>query len=216
MEFFWIFFSLVLALALYIMGTTLYLSATSTMQTNLPPMQVTPATLQGTSAPVAFCPKCGTAYAQGAAFCAKCGSPKAVRQTWQLPIKGSITAQQAQKQINEFLAQNPYIADCKLDIRYSAILMFPFVQLRFRVKSAQLSFTLAQQPQPWRYGMAFLYKYRLFGSIGYNQQKLVDTWKQNNPRCSVVSHSGSHIQHFSSRGNFEAHFYNYVFFRTPR
>ena len=92
MEFFWIFFSLVLALALYIMGTTLYLSATSTMQTNLPPMQVTPATLQGTSAPVAFCPKCGTAYAQGAAFCAKCGSPKAVRQTWQLPIKGPSSA----------------------------------------------------------------------------------------------------------------------------
>ena len=216
MEFFWIFFCFVLALALYILVTTLYLSITSTGPITLPPMQVKSTSLRGSAVPVAFCHKCGTAYPEGASFCANCGAPKAIRQTWQLPINGSITAQEAQKQINEFLAQNPFITDCKLDIHYSAILMFPFVQWRFRVNAAQLTFTLGPKPQPWQYGMAFLYKYRLFGPIGYSQQKLVDTWRKSNPRCSVLSYTGSRIQHFSTRGNFEAHYYSYVLFKAPR
>lgn len=206
------FIIIIFALALYIFVTTMYLSITSTGTKALPEMRITPQTRRAAAEPVKFCPKCGNSF-DGHPFCSGCGAPAQLRQTYRLPIEGSITAQKAEAMVNDFLAQNPYIADCRMKLSTNAILMFPFVQLRFRVKSLELSYTLSDKPQPHRYGMAFLYKYRLFGSLGYSNEKLVSQWAANNRDCAVVSHSGSHIQHFSTRGNFEAHFYSYAFFK---
>lgn len=202
----------ILSLALYIFATTMYLSVTSTGPKQLPAMQITSATRRAAGAQVKFCPKCGASF-DGHPFCSACGAPAQLRQTYRLPITGSITAQKAEKLVNDFLAQNPYIAECSMKLSYNSILMFPFVQLRFRVKAVELSYTLAEKPQPHRFGMAFLYKYRLFGSIGYSNAKLAKQWADNNRDCTVLSHTGSHIQHFSTRGNFEAHYYSYVFFK---
>lgn len=207
-----IFVALIICLALYIFGTTMYLSATSTGPKTLPPVQVTSQTRRGTAEKVKFCPKCGADF-EDKPFCAACGTSAQIRQTFRLPIQGSITAQKAETMVNNFLAQNPYIADCRMKIDYDSILMFPFVQLRFRVKAVELSCVLSDKPQAHRYGMAFLYKYRLFGPIGYNGEKLVAQWAGNNRDCAVISHTGSRIQHFSNQGNFEAHYYQYVFFK---
>ena len=212
MEFFYVFFAICLALVLYVIATTLYLSTTSTGPKSLPEISVTSRTRQGNARQAAFCPKCGADLA-GKAFCANCGTPAAVRQTYRVPIQGSMTAQNVEKHINQFLAENPYISDCKLNLQYHNWLLFPFVYLRFRVKSAELSFTVSDKPTNIRYGMAFLYKYRLLSTLGYSNEKLVGQWNKNNPDCTVVSYKGSHIQHFSNQGNIEAHFYSYVFFK---
>ena len=212
MEILYVIIPLILLIAGYIIISTMYLSVSSTGRKKLPPMAVTPRTRRGAARAVSFCPKCGTKFESGA-FCKNCGTPASVRQTYLVPIKGSMTAQTVEKHINQFLAENPYISDCRLTLRYNSLLMFPFVQLRFRVQFAELSFTVSEKPQKDRFGMAFLYKYRLFGPLGYSNEKLVQQWNQNNPDCTVISYQGSHIQHFSNQGNFEAHYYSYVFFK---
>ena len=212
MEFFWIFFVLVLILAVYSILTTLWFSMTSTLYKKLPAPAVTQQTRRKKAGSVAFCPKCGNPM-DGKPFCGFCGTSAALKYSYKVPIKGSITAQELENRLNLFLAENPYIIDCRLSVQYHNWLLFPFVQLRFRVKSAELQYTLSDHPQRHQFGMAFLYKYRLFGTLGYSTEKLANQWLKNNPDSSLISQKGGHIQHFSTKGNFEAHFYNYVLFK---
>lgn len=212
MGFFLVIFILSLIFVIYNIVTTMLYSVKSTGYKVLPKRCITERTRRGNGKAVAFCPKCGSDLA-GKAFCANCGTSAILWQTYRVPIKGSITAQTLEKHINQFLAENPYISDCRLNVQYQNILMFPLVQLRFRVKYAELNFTLSDTPNNPQFGMAFLYKYRLFGSINYSTEILAQQWLQNNPDSTLISHNGSHIQHYSSRGNFEAHFYNYILFK---
>ncbi len=212
MEFFWILFAFSLIYVIYNIVTTMLYSVKSTSYKALPKRCITQRTRRGNGKAVVFCPKCGSDLV-GKPFCAQCGTQAVVRQSYRVPIQGTITAQTLEKHINQFLAENPYINDCRLTVQYTNILLFPFVQLRFRVKYAELSFTLSDTPNNPQFGMAFLYKYRLAGSIGYSTEKLAAHWAKNNPDAILISQNGGHIQHYSNKGNFEAHFYNYIFFQ---
>lgn len=173
------------ALLIYIIATTLHLSVTSTKKKELPVQRQTANTIT-------------TATAN--------------KQTYVVPINGKMTAQKAETLINEWFAENPFVYDCRLNLETKASLISPFVKHKFYVKNAVIEYSVADVAQPHQYGMAFIYKFRFFGPIGYSQQKHVAEWQSNNADCEVLSAQGSRIQHFGQSG-FWSQYYNFVFFK---
>lgn len=129
----------------------------------------------------------------------------------EIPIHGKQTAQQFVKELNQWLAENPFITDCSINLTIKTSLLSPFVTRKFFVKKATISYRIGQQPNALRYGTAFLYKLRFFGSLGYDDEKLLEEWKHNNPDCHVLSTRAGHTRHIGKQGVF-AHYYDYVFF----
>ena len=189
----------------------LILSKTSMSTKKLPVVRETAATIKTPSAIMNNCPKCGKAF-DGGAFCSSCGTSSKSRGKYIVPINGKITAQKFEVLVNEWLSQNPYIYDCKISLNTKQSLLIPFVGYKFFVKNATIEYSVADQPQKRRYGFAFLYKFRLFGPIGYSSEKHVAQWLQKNSGCKVISHTGGRIQHLGSKSGFYAQYYNYVFF----
>lgn len=180
-----IFITPILALIIYIIVTTLHLSVTSTKKKELPVQRQTSNTITTVSTN---------------------------KQTYVVPINGKMTAQKAEALINEWFAENPFICDCRLKLETKASLISPFVKHKFYVKNAIIEYSVADVAQPHQYGMAFIYKFRFFGPIGYSQQKHVAEWQSNNTDCEVLSVQGSRIQHFGQSG-FWSQYYNFVFFK---
>ena len=130
---------------------------------------------------------------------------------YEFPIRGSMTVQKFEKQFNQWLAENPYITDCHLQLETKQRLIIPFVACKFVVKHAEITYRVSDTKQP-QHGFAFLYKFRPLGSLGYSGEKLTAQWKKNNPDCRIVNTHGGHIQHFGRTGFF-AQYYNYMFFK---
>lgn len=206
------FFFIVLGLMIYIICSVNSLSSKTMGRKELPQRTETPNTIRTAVATSAFCPKCGAAFGEGG-FCASCGTPKQAKNVYVVPINGRMTAQDFEKHINQWFAENPYIYNCNLKLDTHASLFIPFVQKKFFVKSAVLEFNVADKPQKHQYGFAFLYKFRLFGPIGYSYEKQVEEWKANNPDCTVISTKGGRIQHFGTQSGFYAQYYNHVLFK---
>ena len=179
-----IIFTPIFALLIYIIATTLHLSVTSTKKKELPVQRQTANTIT-------------TATTN--------------KQTYVVPINGKMTAKKFENTVNEWLAENPYVYDCKIKLDTKASLLSPFVGYKFFVKNAVIEYSVADRPQNSQYALAFIYKFRLFGPIGYSKEKHVAEWHANNTDCTVVSAHGGRIQHFGSSGFF-AQYYNYVFF----
>ncbi len=206
-----IFFALV-GTAVYIIVSTIYLSKTSVGKKKLPVLKETENTVKVAAADRTYCPKCGKEYGE-ASFCAECGISKCVKNQYVVPINKRITAQKFEKLINAWLAENPYIYNCKIKLNTRQSVFIPFVGYKFFIKNAVLEFNVADKPQNHQYGFAFLYKFRLFGPLGYNTDKHVAQWNKNNPDCKVISSHGGRIQHWDNKGGFYAQYYNYVFFK---
>ena len=179
-----IIFTPIFALLIYIIATTLHLSVTSTKKKELPVQRQTANTIT-------------TATTD--------------KQTYVVPINGKMTAKKFENTVNEWLAENPYVYDCKIKLDTKASLLSPFVGYKFFVKNAVIEYSVADRPLNTQYALAFIYKFRLFGPIGYSKEKHVAEWQANNTDCTVVSAHGGRIQHFGSSGFF-AQYYNYVFF----
>ncbi len=175
----------IFALVIYIIVSALYLSVTSTKKKALPAVQTTANTITSASAD---------------------------RNTYIVPINGTMTAKKFETTVNEWLAENPYVYDCTIKLDTKASLLSPFVGYKFFVKNAVIEYAVADRPRNTQYALAFIYKFRLFGPIGYSTEKHVAEWQSNNTDCSVISTHGGRIQHFGSSGFF-AQYYNYVFFR---
>ena len=175
----------ILALLTYIIVTALQLSVTSTKKKILPAQKQTANTI--VTAPTD-------------------------RNTYIVPINGKITAHKAETIINEWLAENPFVYDCKLNLETKSSLLSPFVKHKFFVKNAVIEYSVADRPQQHQYGLAFIYKFRFFGPIGYGTENHIAEWQANNTDCQVVSSKGGRIQHFGTSG-FWAQYYNYVFFK---
>ena len=162
------------------------------------------------------CPKCGTPWGDGN-FCSKCGTGKTGRFQYRLPIQGHWNVRKLEKEVNAFLAENPYFTDCKLRVKTSRPfirLISPFVNHKFHVNEAVIEYSLSDKANPKQYGMQFLYKFWLFGPIGYSEEKLAKEWQKKNPESTLVSATGSRIQHFGfSSGFFFAQYYSFVFFK---
>ena len=180
-----IIFTPIFALLIYIIATTLHLSVTSTKKKELPVQRQTANTITTVTAN---------------------------KQTYVVPINGKMTAKKFESTINEWFAANPYVCDCKIKLDTKASLLSPFVGYKFFVKNAVIEYSVADRPQNTQYALAFIYKFRLFGPIGYSKEKHVAEWQVNNTDCTVVSAHGGRIQHFGSSGFF-AQYYNYVFFK---
>ena len=206
------FFVLVLALVIYVMITTAHLHRTSIRPRILPARCRTGNTITKGMAPRTACPKCGTQYGEDN-FCPKCGTSKFVKTTVQFPVGKGITAQKFEKQINQWLAENPYIYDCNLSLDTKQRLFHSFVQNKFMIKKATLTFSVSDKPVAQQYGFAFVYHYHLFGTLGYNHEKLVAKWEKNNPAAQVVSSQGGHIEHMGSEGGWYAEYYGYIFYQ---
>ena len=127
------------------------------------------------------------------------------------PIRGRMRVQKFEKEFNQWLAENPYITDCKLHLDTRQRLLLPFVACKFVVKHAEITYRVSDTKQP-QHGFAFLYKIRVFGSIGYSSEKLTAQWAENNPDYRIINTHSGHIQHFG-RGGFYAQYYNYMFFK---
>lgn len=175
----------ILVLLIYIIATTLHLSVTSTKKKELPVQRQTANTIT-------------TATTD--------------KQTYVVPINGKMTAKKFENTVNEWLAENPYVYDCKIKLDTKASLLSPFVGYKFFVKNAVIEYSVADHPLNTQYALAFIYKFRLFGPIGYSKEKHVAEWQANNTDCSVISTHSGRIQHFGSSGFF-AQYYNYVFFK---
>ncbi len=206
-----IFFAFV-GTVVYIIVTTILLSKTSMGKKKLPGLKETENTVKVAAADRTHCPKCGKEYGE-ASFCTECGISKSVKNQYVVPINKRITAQKFEKMINAWLAENPYIYNCKIKLNTRQSVFIPFVGYKFFIKNAVLEFNVADKPQNHQYGFAFLYKFRLFGPLGYNTDKHVAQWNKNNPDCKVVSSHGGRIQHWDNKGGFYAQYYNYVFFK---
>jgi len=201
----------VLCIVIYSLITMAMLSVSSMKKKELPPRVQNGNTITALIPDAKFCPKCNTEFGN-ASFCPNCGSPKKQKAVFNVPIKRCMTAQKFEKYINAWLAENPYITDCKFRIENRSSLFSPFVQLKFFVTKASVEYSVSPTPVPHRYGFAFLYKFRVFGPIGYSEEKHVARWNENNPDCSVLYTKGGRIQHFGDHG-FYAQYYNYVFFK---
>lgn len=129
----------------------------------------------------------------------------------EIPIHGAQTAQQFIKDLNRWLAENPFITDCRINLTLKTSLISPFVARKFFVRTATVTYRIANQPNPRRYAAAFLYKLRPFGSVGYDNARLTEEWKDNNPECQILSTYGGHTQRVGKLGIF-AQYYDYVFF----
>lgn len=140
-------------------------------------------------------------------------TPTTEKQTYIVPINGRMTAQKAETLINEWLAENPYIYNCKLKLETENSLISPFIKYKFFITEAVIEYSVADTPQPHQYGLAFIYRYRLFGPIGYNEKKHVAEWQANNTDCQIISSRGGHIQHLHNGGLAWAQYYNYIFFK---
>lgn len=136
-----------------------------------------------------------------------------VNNIYVLPIDKKITAQKCEELINRWLAENPYAYNCTLKLDTKASLFSPFVNYKFFVKKAVIEYSIANTVQEHQYGMAFIYKFRLFGPIGYNTDKHISQWSENNHDCKILSHHGGRIQHFGTHSGFWAQYYNYLFFK---
>ena len=210
--FFWILFVVVGGLAIYIIVTMVYFSRTTMGKRELPPMQLTPNTVTAGAPASRFCARCGQEFGN-ANFCACCGTPRVSKSTYVLPIDGKISAQECEKMVNRWFAENPYVCNCTIKLETKQSLFNPFVFWKFKVKRAVIEYSVASQPQSQQYGLAFLYKLRVFGPIGYSSEKQVAKWLENNPGCQVVTTHGGHLQHWDSNGGFYAQYYNYVLFK---
>ncbi len=210
--FFWIFFSILLAFVIYTIITMIHLSSVSMKKRELPPVSITPLTAVGNTGNLEKCPKCGRSFS-GSQFCPDCGTNARATYTYRFPIDKRITGTKFETAMNEWFAQNPNIEDCKVSLDLHNSLFSPFVYRKFFVKEAIIEFTLSEKPQSKRFGMAFLYKFRPFGPIGYSEAKQVRKWNENNPDCEVISSQGGRIQHFDSDGGIYAQYYNYVLFK---
>ena len=160
------------------------------------------------------CTRCGRPFGEEA-FCPTCGVPKKTPTVFEVPIQGKMTAQKLEQYLNDWLAENPYIYDCQIQLDYRTSLLSPLVGYKFFVKKAIITCQVSDKPQAHQYGFAFLYRFRFFGPIGYNEEKHVAQWNANNPNCQVLWHKGSHIQHFDNQGGFYAQYYNYVLYKKP-
>ena len=205
------FFAFVLALAIYIWITTAHLHKTSIRTRILPKRCCTGNTITKGAPPRTACPKCGAPYGESN-FCAKCGTSKFVKSTFQFPINRSITVQNFETQLNQWLAENPYIYDCRLSLETKQKLYHPFVQNKFVIKKAILTFSVADKPVPRQYGFAFAYQFRMFGTFGFSHEKLIAKWEKNNPAVRIVNTQGGHIEHVGSQTGFTAEFYGYIFY----
>ena len=182
-----IIFILILAFGVYNAVTTLHFSNVSTKKKVLPERHQTANTIT---------------------------TPTTEKQTYILPISGHITAQKAEKIINEWLAENPYIYNCKLSLEMENLLVSPFVKYKFFVTSAVIEYSVADTPQSHQYGVAFVYKYRFFGMIGgYSGNKVIEEWKNNNADCEIVSTLDGKIQNSVIGGSPWAEYYKYIFFK---
>lgn len=206
------FFVLVLALVIYVWITTAHLHKTSVRARILPARCCTGNTITKGLPPRTTCPKCGIQYGESN-FCPQCGTSKFVKTTFQFPINRSITAQKFETQLNQWLAENPYIYDCTLRLETKQKLYYPFVQNKFVIKKATLTFSVADRPVAQQYGFAFAYQFRMFGTLGYNHDKLIAKWQKNNPDAKVVCTQGGHIEHIGSQSGWYAEYYGYIFYQ---
>ncbi len=209
---FFIMLAIILTVSFYDIVTTFHLSSASMKKKELPSRKQTANTITTPLPDIKACPKCGKEYGEST-FCPDCGTSKKVKSTYIVPINKKMTAQKFEKLVNEWLAENPYAHNCKIKLDTKASLILPFVNYKFFVKSAVIEYNVADEPQNHQYGLAFIYKFRLFGPIGYSKEKHVAEWQENNPDCTVISTHGGRIQHFDNQGGFWAQYYNYVFFK---
>lgn len=201
----------VLSFAGFVFGSMIHLSVKSMGKKELPPRRRTPYTITAGPAPYTCCPKCGQPFGEST-FCPTCGVSKQSKAVYQVPIDKRMTAQKFEETINEWFATNPYIYNCRIHLDTRASILSPFVQYKFFVKSARIEYSVAPQPQK-QVGLAFAYKFRVLGPIGYSYEKQVAQWQQNNPDCKIISHmSGGRIQHLDNKGGIWAQYYNYILF----
>ena len=199
---------------IYCLVTMFVLSSKSMGCRQLPTRKRTINTLTAPMPDKQVCPKCGHVFGQEA-FCPTCGSAKKTPTVFEVPIQGKMTAQKLEQYLNDWLAENPYIYNCQIQLDFRNSLLSPLVGHKFFVKKATITCQVSDKPQAHQYGFAFLYRFRFFGPIGYNEEKHVAQWKANNPHCQVLWHRGGHIQHFSNQGSFYAQYYNYVLYQKP-
>ena len=209
---FWPFFFLILIFVIFVWVSTFHLSRTSMRMRILPMRCRTSNTVIAPAPARKICPKCGRPFGESN-FCPECGVSKFVQNTFVFPIDGKTTAQKFETQFNQWLAENPYIYNCKLSLDTHQSLIRPFVQHKFFIKKAVLTFSVSDKPVAHQYAFAFAYKFRLFGPIGYNEDKLIAKWQANNPGAKVISSKGGRIQHWDSNGGIYAQYYGYIFYQ---
>ncbi|MBR6510074.1 MAG: hypothetical protein IKT38_05665 [Clostridia bacterium] len=213
--FFALIWLLAIGILLYQIVTIVSLSKKSMGARVLPEIKETERTVRQGMPDKTVCPKCQTPFGEGE-FCATCGISKKTKNVYVVPINKRMTAQNFEKYINEWLAENPYACNVKLNVDTHQSLFLPFVKYKFFVKKASIEFDVSNTPSKNQYGFAFLYKFRLFGPIGYSGEKHLAEWKKNNPEAMVVSNRSGRIQHFGSQSGFYAQYYNYVFYKKPK
>lgn len=138
------------------------------------------------------CPACGTPYTEGKDFCLECGRKKGIRHS--KSMNGRIKAVEVAKYLNNWLAENPYLYDIKLDCR-THFLINDFDRVgQVSVSDVSLSYCVAQQEQPEQYGVVYLYSYR--ATMNFRQvmnvtcAALVGQWQMLHQDVDVVDWSG--------------------------
>ena len=158
------------------------------------------------------CPKCGSAYTEGKDFCIECGQPKGVKKT--LRMDGRIKALDLAQYLNNWLAENPYLTQVRLDGQ-PHFLANDFDRVgQVSFSQVALSYQVEQEQQSRTYGVQYLYTYR--ATFNWRQvqqssaQAMVMQWENANPDVEVVDFVGGKT-HCSENGTY--HLYALVVFR---
>ncbi len=216
-----IFFSIFMALFIAIFALGIYntismlaLSAKGTQKKVLPHPRTTNRT-DTIPTPVAeTCVKCGTSF-NGANYCPNCGESNSVYKEYTFDISKRMPVHKFEEMINLWLAENPYIYGCKLDLDTKQSLWSILPKRRFFVKKATIKYLVADKPQKSQYGFAFAYKLKIF-TLRYSYEKFIDAWKQNNPDCEIKSKDTGRIHHWDSNGSSYSQYYSYIFFKKHK
>ena len=212
---FYIIFGLIFTSAIvYLVGLIVF-SIISMGNKTLPERKVTINTLRVPSPQLTHCPNCGNPIGNGN-FCSICGTSRNHKEHLQLTTKGYMSARKFEKVLNEWLAENPYVTDVKLNLESNAFIFSPIVTHRIFVKNAVIEYRVDNKPQNHQYGMAFAYNCRVFGSIGYSYKKHIAKWNKHNADCTIVStHGTGRVQHWSNQGDIHAEYFSFILFKKP-
>ncbi len=172
---------------------------------NLPTIKTGPNTLTVPTYPSDYCPRCGKFFGNGN-FCSTCGSPKLPMECWEIPIEGRMRSTDFERCFNNWLAENPYVTDLKLHLETKTSMGAIIHSKKVMVERAYIEYRVDSVPHNYQYGIAFVYKCRLFANLGYNYEKLFYDWNVNNMDCSIIStHSTGKFIHWGNSNYTEYH-----------
>ena len=206
---------IIFALAFWYFGEKLFFSSLAMGNKILPQRKITSETKVVPSSNSAYCPHCGKPFSDGD-FCSVCGTSKVRKERLELSTNGRMSATKFEKALNNWLAENPYVTDVKLNMETGTSFISFMTHNRICVRDAVIEYRVDSKPQNYQYGVAFAYNCRMFGSLGYSYKKHIEKWSRNNADCAIVStHGSGRIQHWSNNGDFHAEYYSFILFKKP-